>query len=85
MTVEAPIRTTRRDPGLRRIEPRDLVALAFIADAQPVDVGALRFVMGCSAEIVRRRVRCWRDLRLVNVNVVALHRVNLVTLPPAGR
>lgn len=68
----APKRTTRREPGRARLMPRELTALAFIAEAQPVATSAYREFLGVSLSVAQRSLRKLRNLGLVRVHVVAL-------------
>lgn len=65
-------RTGRRDPGRSRLMPRELEALAFIAQAQPVPTAAYQEFLGVSISVARRSLRKLRDLGLINVFVKAL-------------
>lgn len=84
MMVAAPKRMTRRDPGGSRVTPRDLLALRFIADAQPVTTGQVRRLLGLSEDMAHRRLAVLRDHGLVRVHVQAQHVANRYTLAPAA-
>lgn len=77
-------RTERQDPGRSRLMPRELEALAFIADAQPVATAAYQEFLGVSVFVARRSLRKLRNLGLVNVFVTALEAPSHFTLSQRG-
>ena len=85
MSVVAPLRTERRDPGGARVMPRDLVLLGFLADAGHASTSALGRLAGMSPDMARRRARALRDLGLVMKTVLAVNAPDRLTLTAAGR
>lgn len=84
MTTVAPKRVTRRDPGGSRVTPRDLLALRFIAEAQPVTTAQVRRLLELSEDMAHRRLAVLRDHGLVRVHVAAQHQPNRYTLAPGA-
>lgn len=76
----APTRTTRSEPGRSRLMPRELEALVFIAEAQPVVTSAYQEFLGVSLSVARRSLRKLRDLGLINVFVRSLETPSHFTL-----
>ena len=64
--------------------PRDLLALRFIAEAQPVTTGQVRRLLDLSEDMAHRRLAVLRDHGLVRVHVQAQHAPNRYTLAPAA-
>lgn len=77
-------RATKGDPGGSRVTPRDLLALRFIAEAQPVTTAQVRRLLGLSEDMAQRRLAVLRDHGLVRVHVEALHAPNRYTLAPGA-
>lgn len=77
-------RTERHDPGRSRLMPRELQALAFIADAQPIATGAYQEFLGVSVFVARRSLRKLKNLGLVNVFLTALEAPSHFTLTKRG-
>lgn len=84
MTAGACKRATRQDPGGRRVTPRDLLALSFVAAAQPVTTSQVRRLLGLSEDMAHRRLAVLRDHGLLRVHVAAQHEVNRYTLAPGA-
>lgn len=84
MSANVPKRATRRDPAGSQVTPRDLLALRFIAEAQPVTTGQVRRLLDLSEDMAHRRLAVLRDHGLVRVHVPAQHAPNRYTLAPAA-
>ncbi len=85
MATDFPKRTKPSYAGRARVTPRDLLALQFIAQAQCVHTGQLRRLLSMSCDMLWRRMRVLRDLRMVRVHVPeGAHRPNRYTLGPAA-
>ena len=84
MSTLASKRALRQDPGKTRVTPRDLLALSFIGEAQPVTTRQVRNLLALSEDMAHRRLGVLRDHGLVRVHVAAQHEVNRYTLAPAA-
>lgn len=84
MSFASSKRAQRQDPGHSRVTPRDLLALRFIAEAQPVTTGQVRRLLGLSEDMAHRRLAVLRDHGLVRVHVEAQHAPNRYTLAPGA-
>lgn len=77
-------RTQRQDPGRSRLMPRELEALDFIADAQPIATAAYQEFLGVSVFVARRSLRKLRNLGLVTVFITALEAPSHFALTKRG-
>lgn len=77
-------RTERQDPGRSRLMPRELDALSFIADAQPIATAAYQEFLGVSVFVARRSLRKLRNLGLVTVFITALEAPSHFALTKRG-
>lgn len=84
MSVRALKRTTRQDPGGTRVTPRDLLALRFVSEAQPVTTHQIRRLLSLSEDMAHRRLKVLRDHGLLRVHVAAQHETNRYTLAPGA-
>lgn len=85
MTSTTPKRGQRGDPGNRRVTPRELLGLRFIAELQPVTTSAYRDLLGMSPGVAYRSLRKLRDLGLLDVHVFSQNAESRFTLAPATR
>lgn len=79
-------RTIRLPVGRRRLMPRELWALAWMArGAQPMTTGQYCRLLAVSHPIGRRSLRKLRDLRLVRVHVLGQEEASRYTLTETGK
>ena len=83
--VDCPTRTARKHPGGAKVMPREVLALAFVAEAQPITTVHYRKLLEVSPAVAWRSLRKLRDLGLVLVHVGAMHDVNRYTLASKAR
>lgn len=82
--IASETRTARREPGGRRLTPRDLVLLCALARLQPMTSTQARTLLDVDRSIARRALNKLRDLGLARVLVPAMEADNLYVLTPAG-
>jgi hypothetical protein len=80
MTVINSRRLRRGSPGEARVMPRELDALAFLAQAQPLTTNQYAKLLGVSLPIAQRSLRKLVALGLVRVHLTSLNAPNLYTL-----
>jgi DNA-binding PadR family transcriptional regulator len=85
MSRSKPKRAQRQPPGGRQLTPRDLLALKFIAEAQPVTRAQLERYLSMSQAMMYRRLRALRDLGMVQVHVQGMEYPNYYTLTQKGQ
>ena len=85
MTVVQSKRLRRRDPGEARVMPRELDALAFLAQAQPLTTNQYARLLGVCLPIAQRSLRKLVALSMVRVHVTSLNAPNLYTLGRQAR
>lgn len=78
-------RTARKDPGHARVTPREMLALAFIAEAQPITTAHYERLLSLHPRIARRSLQKLRDLGMVTSHVSSLNEPNRITLAPGAR